>query len=144
MDGRLFRYINRPLNCESYEYLTCDAMYSKAYVDGVARRSASYIVIGSDGEAQRRLLVLAVGDEESTANWSKVFRGLKERGLGPVSYVVADQHAGLQEVLGRELGSVAFQRCVCHWLRNAGMRMPKKQARAARAQLKGFFIAEDL
>ncbi len=58
--------------------------------------------------------------------------------------MVADQHAGLQEALGRELGSVAVQRCVCHWLRNAGTRISKKEARPVLAQLKGFFIAEDL
>ncbi len=104
---------------ESYEYLICDALCSKAHVDGVARTSACYIVIGIDGEGRLRRLKLAVGDEESTASWSKVLRGLKQRGLGPVSYVVADQHAGLQEALGCELGSVAVQRCVAHWLRNA-------------------------
>ncbi len=85
MDASLALTVNRPLRGECYEYLMCDALYSKAHVDGVARASACYIVIGIDGEGRRRLLALEVGDEESTANWSQVFQGLKRRGLGPIS-----------------------------------------------------------
>ncbi len=144
MDASLALTVNRPLRGECHECLMCDALYGKARVDGVARASACYIAIVIDGEGRRRLLALEVGDEESTANWSQVFQGLKRRGLGPVSYVVADQHAGLQEALGRELGSVAVQRCVFHWLHNAGTRLPQKQARAVLAQLSGFFNAQDI
>ncbi len=85
MDASLKKTVNRPLHSECHVYLMCDAMYSKAHVGGVARASACYIVVGIDGEGRRRLLALEVGDEEITANWSKVFQGLKRRGLGPIS-----------------------------------------------------------
>jgi putative transposase len=45
------------------------------------------------------------------ANWSEVFRGIKDRGLSGVKLAVSDAHQGIRRALARHFQGVAWQRC---------------------------------
>jgi putative transposase len=75
--------------------------------------------VGVTPEGYREHLGVWLGASESEASWAHVFQDLLERGLHGVTYVVSDEHLGLQAALRRYLPDVVHQRCQVHYLRNA-------------------------
>ena len=62
-----------------YAYIFCDGVDLRVGESG--ENLALLVVIGVDGEGNKRLLGMIPGDRESYENWLDVFRHLRERGV---------------------------------------------------------------
>ena len=125
LDEELAAFAQRRLEAE-YPYLIMDARYERVRDGGVVRRQAVLIALGVDWEGRRCVLGVEVAKRETRTSWSDFIRGLKERGLNGVEYVVSDHHEGLKQAIGTMLPEAVWQRCYVHFLRNAVDRLPRK------------------
>jgi putative transposase len=91
LDAELERFMRRQLS-EPFAYLIVDARYEKTRVDHVIRSQAVLVAIGIGLDGRRQILGIEVANRESTASWTGFLKGLKERGLHGVEYVVSDDH----------------------------------------------------
>ena len=80
---------------------------------------AVLIAIGIDSYGRRQVLGVELANRESRSSWRDFLIGLRERSLGGVEFVVADDHAGLRAAIREVLPEAAYQRCYVHFLRNA-------------------------
>jgi transposase-like protein len=125
LDAELDRFMRRQL-AEPFPYLIVDARYEKVRVDHVIRDQAVMIAIGIGWDGRRQVLAIEVAHRESGPSWATFLRGLKERGLHGVDYVVSDDHDGLVKAIRETLTGVKWQRCYVHFLRNALDHLPRK------------------
>jgi transposase-like protein len=125
LDASLARFASRALP-EAYPYLILDARYERVREAGVIRSQAVLIAIGIDWDGRRSILAVELANRESHSSWKAFLLGLKQRGLGGVEFVVADDHAGLRAALREVLPEAAYQRCYVHFLRNALDYVPRK------------------
>ena len=125
LDGELERFMCRQL-AEPFPYLIVDARYEKVRVDHVIRDQAVMIAIGIGWDGRRQVLGIEVAHRESAPSWSAFLRGLKERGLHGVEFVVSDDHDGLKRAIWETLTGCHWQRCYVHFLRNALDHLPRK------------------
>lgn len=125
LDAELARFMSRQL-AEPFPYLIVDARYEKVRVDHVIRDQAVMIAIGIGWDGRRQVLAIECAHRESGPSWSQFLRGLKDRGLHGVEYVVSDDHVGLVKAIRETLTGVAWQRCYVHFLRNALDHLPRK------------------
>ena len=125
LDGELERFMRRQL-AEPFPYLIVDARYEKVRVDHVIRDQAVMIAIGIGWDGRRQVLGVEVAHRESAPSWSAFLRGLKERGLHGVEFVVSDDHDGLKKAIRETLTGCHWQRCYVHFLRNAFDHLPRK------------------
>lgn len=129
---------------KSYPYLVIDARYEDIREKGLVSSQAVMLVIGIDEEGYREILSVDIGDSESEEEWSKVFNGLKERGLKGVIYGVSDDHKGLVNAFKRTFQGVSWQRCQVHFMRNFMSKLKRKEAKEYIEQLKDIFSAPDI
>ena len=127
-----------------YPYLVVDARYERIRRDGSIIPQGVLIVVGIDAEGYREVLGVWCADSESEANWSAVFRELKERGLHGVSYVVSDDHTGLTKAITRQFQGAIWQRCQVHFIRNVLSSVSRKDRGRILAQLREITGASSL
>lgn len=125
LDAELEAFMRRPL-AEPFPYLIVDARYEKVRVDHVIRSQAVMIAIGIGWDGRRQVLAVEVAHRESGPSWTAFLKGLKERGLHGVEYIVSDDHDGLKRAIRETLTGSAWQRCYVHFLRNALDHLPRK------------------
>ena len=125
LDKELARFATRRLEA-AYPYLILDARYEKVRVDGVIRSQAVLIAIGIDWDGRRQILGVELANRESKSSWNTFIKGLKERGLNGVRFVVSDSHEGIRDAVTRLLCEAVWQRCYVHFLRNALDHLPRK------------------
>lgn len=125
LDESLQAFAGRPLT-EPYPYLILDARYERVREAGVVGSQAVLIAIGIDWDGRRQILAVEMANRESRSAWREFLLGLRQRGLGGVEFVVADDHAGLRAAIREVLTEAAFQRCYVHFLRNALDYLPRK------------------
>ena len=104
---------------EDYPYLILDARYERVREGGCIRSQAVLVAIGINGDGRRCILGVELAARESRTSWSAFLRGLKERGLRGVEFVVSDDHEGLKTAIREVLTQARWQRCYVHFLRNA-------------------------
>ncbi len=119
LDATLTAWRERRLADVPYAALTVDAHVEQVRREGHVRATAALWVVGVTPEGYREHLGVWLGASESEASWAQVFKDLTERGLHGVTYVVADDHVGLQAALRRYFPEAVAQRCQVHYLRNA-------------------------
>src|SRR5258706_531425 len=78
---------------------TLGARYERIRDQGTIRSHAVLIAIGINHEGRRCILAVEVAERESRNSWSGFLRGLRERGLHGVEFVVSDDHAGLKAAI---------------------------------------------
>lgn len=118
LDATLTAWRERRLDTP-YAALTIDAHIEQVRREGHVRATAALWVVGVTPEGHREHLGVWLGPSESEASWAHVFKDLTARGLQGVTYVVADDHEGLQAGLRRYFPDTLVQRCQVHYLRNA-------------------------
>lgn len=119
LDATLTAWRERRLADTPYPALVVDAHVEQVRREGHVRATAALWVVGVTPEGYREHLGIWLGASESEASWAQVFKDLAERGLHGVTYVVADDHVGLQAALRRYFPEAVHQRCQVHYLRNA-------------------------
>ncbi len=127
LDASLTAFRQRQFGAEEeFPYLILDARYNKARVEGTVQSQAVLVAVGVDWTGHRQVLGIELAHGESKAAWGEFLRGLKERGLRGVQYVVTDDHEGLVQALHAELPLAKWQRCYVHFLRNAADKLHRK------------------
>lgn len=125
LDGQLKKFAERQLE-EAYPYLILDARYEKVREGGYVVSRAVLIALGINAEGRRCVLGVELANRETRTSWKSFLRGLRERGLHGVEYVVTDDHEGLRQAIVEILPEAAWQRCYVHFLRNALDHLPRK------------------
>jgi putative transposase len=125
LDEELGRFMQRQL-AEPFAYLILDARYEKVRIDHVIRSQAVLVAIGIGWDGRRQVLGIDCASRESASSWRDFLKGLKERGLHGVEYVVSDDHEGLKTAIRETLTGCLWQRCYVHFLRNALDHLPRK------------------
>ena len=119
LDASLTAWRERRLADTQYPALVVDAHVEQVRREGHVRATAALWVVGVTPQGYREHLGIWLGASESESSWAEVFHDLTQRGLGGVTYVVSDDHVGLQAALRRYFPDAVHQRCQVHYLRNA-------------------------
>lgn len=100
------------------------------------------MVSGVNMEGYREILGVKIGDSESAAFWTDLFRWLKERGLENVAFIVSDDHSGLTAAAKRCFQGAILQRCQVHFMRNVLSFTPARHKAEIGEGLKRIFASE--
>ena len=141
LDADLTAWRTRSLADRAYPYLSVDARYEHARVDGRVVSQGVLVVAGVRDDGVREVLAVEVADTESEASYQALFRSLKERGLRGVELVTSDDHRGLRSAIGRHFQGAGWQRCQVHVARNLLAHVGRSQRRALADDLRGVFAA---
>jgi len=123
LDEELEKWRNRPL--AEYPYLVLDAHYEKVRTGGSVLPVAVLTAVGIDTQSRRCVLGVSVSLSEAEMHWREFIKGLQDRGLTGVRYIVSDDHDGLKAALATRMTGVLWQRCQCHLQRNADAYVPR-------------------
>ena len=143
LDEALRAFAERRLS-EAYPYLILDARYEKVREAGVIVSQAVLIAVAVDGEGRRQVLGVDLANRESRTSWRDFLRGLKERGLFGVEFVVSDDHEGLRQAIREILPGAHWQRCYVHFLRNALDHLSRKRADDCLQELRWIYDRREL
>ena len=143
LDEALRAFAERRLS-EAYPYLILDARYEKVREARVIVSQAVLIAVAVDGEGRRQVLGVDLANRESRTSWRDFLRGLKERGLFGVEFVVSDDHEGLRQAIREMLPGAHWQRCYVHFLRNALDHLSRKRADDCRQELRWIYDRREL
>jgi putative transposase len=143
LDEALRAFAERRLS-EAYPYLILDARYEKVREAGVIVSQAVLIAVAVDGEGRRQVLGVDLANRESRTSWRDLLRGLKERGLFGVEFVVSDDHEGLRQAIREILPGTFWQRCYVHFLRNALDHLSRKRADDCLQELRWIYDRREL
>lgn len=58
-----------------------DAVHFSVIDDGVIQKLAAYVVLGMNEEGKKEILVITIGENESSKYWLSVLNSLKNRGI---------------------------------------------------------------
>ena len=142
LDEELEKWRNRPLG--EYSYLVLDAHYEKVRTAGSVVCCAVLTAIGVDNDGRRSILGVSVSLSEAETHWREFLKGLQQRGLNGVKYVVSDAHDGLKAALNAVMPGILWQRCQCHLQRNAASYVPKvKMRKQVHNDIRDIFNAPD-
>jgi putative transposase len=142
LDEELEKWRNRPLG--EYQYLILDAHYEKVRTAGSVVSCAVLTAVGIDTDGRRSILAVSVSLSEAETHWREFLKGLQQRGLSGVKYVVSDDHDGLKAALNAVMPGILWQRCQCHLQRNAASYVPKiKLRKQVHADIRDIFNAPD-
>ena len=119
-----------------------DAMYVKVREGGRIRSLATLIALGVNPEGRLEVLGVEVTESEMGEAWKAFLEGLVERGMKGVELAISDAHTGLKAALRKVLNGVSWQRCRVHFMRNAGVKLPKAVQAKWLEKLKLCFAAE--
>jgi len=143
LDEALRAFAERRLT-EAFPYLILDARYEKVREAGIILSQAVLVAVAVDGEGRRQVLGVDLANRESWTSWRDFLRGLKERGLFGVEFVVSDDHEGLKQAIREILPGAHWQRCYVHFLRNALDYLSRKLADDCLQELRWIYDRREL
>ena len=143
LDEALRAFAERRLT-EAFPYLILDARYEKVREAGIILSQAVLVAVAVDGEGRRQVLGVDLANRESRTSWRDFLRGLKERGLFGVEFVVSDDHEGLKQAIREILPGAHWQRCYVHFLRNALDYLSRKLADDCLQELRWIYDRREL
>jgi len=143
LDEALQAFAERRLT-EAFPYLILDARYEKVREAGIILSQAVLVAVAVDGEGRRQVLGVDLANRESRTSWRDFLRGLKERGLFGVEFVVSDDHEGLKQAIREILPGAHWQRCYVHFLRNALDYLSRKLADDCLQELRWIYDRREL
>jgi transposase-like protein len=119
-------FIARDLSEISVEYLFCDAVFESLRRQGA--KEALLVAWCIDSEGRKHLLHLAVGNKESEAAWTGLFRNLIERGMRLPTTVTTDGAPGMIKAVEVVFPTSVRVRCWFHRLSNIRSKLPDDEA----------------
>ena len=129
LDEALKEWRSRPLG--EFSYLIIDARYENVRYGGQVKKLAIIWAIGVTRDGKREVLGMSVSLSEAEIHWRAFLKGLAQRGLSGVTYIVADDHDGLKNALQTTFSGVMWNRCHTHLARNAQGYVSRKSNKAA-------------
>ncbi|MGA2614305.1 MAG: IS256 family transposase [Spirochaetia bacterium] len=142
LDEQVEAFRSRALD-EEYPVVWVDALYEKIRMDGRVISAAALVVTAINRGGTREILAVEPMESETEATYTRVFEGLKARGLKRVWLVVSDAHLGIQAAVKKCFLGSSWQRCRIHFIRNIlGTVGQREKARVA-AKLKQIWQQPD-
>ncbi len=117
MDEALKAWRDRPLGKTSY--LILDARYEKVREGHQVIDMVVLSAIGVMPCGRRSILGTAIALNEAEVNWRAFLKGLVDRGLHGLEFIVSDDHSGLKAARKAVFPGILWQRCQFHLARNA-------------------------
>ena len=142
LDTEVEAFRTRPLE-GPFRYIWMDAVYLKVREGGRIRSLATLIALGVNPEGRLEVLGVDVAESEMGEAWKAFLESLVERGMKGVELAISDAHTGIKSALRKVLNGVTWQRCRVHFMRNAGVKLPKAVQAKWLEKLKFCFAAED-
>jgi transposase-like protein len=108
-------------NCslsEVYRVLYIDSIHYSVCDNGVIWKLAAYVVLGINLDGLKEVLIIEVGENESSKYWLSVLNGLKNRGVKDILIICADGLTGIKEAIAAAYPKTEYQRCIVHQVRN--------------------------
>jgi len=118
LDTRVRAWNERRLDGRLFPFLIVDALVIKVRTDNRVVPVSALIASGINGDGNREILGMMLGNSETESTWASLFGWLKDRGLKGVDFVVSDDHKGLKKAAARHFQGAAWQRCQVHLIRN--------------------------
>jgi transposase-like protein len=143
LDARISAWKNRRFDNKKYPFIIVDALVTDVRRDHAVRSTGVLIAYGVNDKGFREVLGLWLGDSETEAGWTTVFKELKERGLKGVDFVVSDAHTGLVNALKKQFQGAQWQRCQTHFVRNILGLSPRHHRKGIADKLRLIFTATD-
>jgi transposase-like protein len=126
-------FIGRDLSEVEVEYLFCDAIFESLRRQGA--KEALLVAWCIDSQGRKQLLHLTVGNKESEAAWTEVFRDLLSRGMRLPTSVTTDGAPGLVKAVQVVFPQSVRIRCWFHRLANIRAKLPDDHAAEVMAHL---------
>ncbi len=142
LDRPLLGFLRRPIS-GVHPYLLLETVVVPVRTGGAVQRATVVLATGVRGSGHREVLGAEVTEKLNAEAWVQFLRGLCRRGLAGVRLVTADDQAGLQLALRAVLPMAAWQRCLTHFLQDAGEAVPGSARLFAAATLRRIFAQPD-
>ena len=117
MDEALQAWRERPLG--KISYLILDARYEKVREGHQVVDMAVLSAVGVLPCGRRCVLGTMVALNEAEVNWRAFIKGLVDRGLHGLEFIVSDDHSGLKAARKAVFPGIPWQRCQFHLAQNA-------------------------
>mgnify|MGYP000921125597 CR=1 FL=1 len=144
LDEEVKLWCNRDLSNLKYPYLLVDVIYIKVRENHRVVSKACHIAIGINEEGRREIIGFKISEKESEDTWSLFFEYLKQKGLKGIKMVISDAHKGLVKSIKESFINASWQRCQVHFLRNILSKIPKKDTKEFREDIKSLFRIQDI
>ncbi len=131
---------NQPLD-EVYPILYIDAIHYRD--NGVIRKLAAYVILGTNAEGCKEVLTIRAGDNESSKYWLSMLNELKNHKVKDILIICADDLTGMKETIAAAFPKTEYQRCIVHQVRNTLKYVPDKDRKAFATDLKSIYQAAD-
>ncbi len=105
-------------------YLILDARYEKVREGHQVIDMAVLSAVGVMPCGRRSVLGTAVSLNEAEVNWRGFLKGLTDRGIHGLEFIVSDDHAGLKAARKAIFPGIPWQRCQFHLAQNAIQNAP--------------------
>jgi len=130
----------RDLSDKRYVYFWADGIYSHVRMDD---RLCLLVIIGVTEHGTKELVAVEDGFRESTASWTEVLTGLRERGLTfSPKLSVGDGALGFWGALSKVYPTCRHQRCWVHKTANVLNKLPKSMQPKVKEALHDIWMAE--
>jgi len=118
LDARVHAWNERRLDEREFPFLIVDALVIKVRTDDRVVAISALVASGINGDGNREILGMMLGNSETESTWTALFGWLRDRGLKGVDLVVSDDHKGLKKAIARYFQGAVWQRCQVHLVRN--------------------------
>lgn len=102
-----------------YPIIYIDAVHFHVVDNNVVTKKATYVIMGINGEGQKEILGLYIGENESAKFWMSVLNALKNRGISKINIICSDNLKGIQQSIEAVFPDSKQQRCIVHMIRNS-------------------------
>jgi putative transposase len=129
-----------PIEEKNWAYLWADGIYVKA---GIGKEKAALlVVIGVNGDGEKRYLALEAGYRESKESWAGVLRQIKGRGVKNPRLFIGDGNLGLWAAVSEVYPQAQEQLCWNHKMMNVIDCVSKKEQVQVKSYLNAMMYAE--
>lgn len=118
-----------------------DAIHYHVRENNIVVKKSVYIAPGYNLEGFKEILVLWIGENESSEYWLLVLNGLKERGLEDVLIFSTDNLPGFSEAIEAIYPRAEIQKCIIHQIRNSTKYVSYKDIKEIMKDLKAVYKA---
>lgn len=130
----------RPLDA-FYPILYLDALHLKIRTSGYVQNCAVYVALAINGQGQKDLLGLWIGEAEGAKFWLSVLTELKSRGIQDILIACVDGLKGFPEAIQAVYPRTQIQLCIIHMVRNSLRYVSWKHHKALVRDLKKIYRA---
>lgn len=108
---------NRPLD-NVYPIVFIDTTVFSVRDEGKVTKKAVYVIMGINIDGYKDVLLIEIGDTESSKFWFEVLNSLKARGVKDIFVICSDRLKGIKEAIEVVYPNSDWQGCIVHMIRN--------------------------